>query len=156
MALMHEQLSGMGVTLHDKDYVSMVLMSLPETYSTHLETLVDLATSAGWSFTTNNFIMKTIKLYDKCQIRADWDVKLGPKDTAFQSSENGKKHKKGKPLKKHIECFNCHKLGHIQRECCAPGGGKEGQLLLQRKDKTSMGTTPPTQLTTAMMEYGQQ
>jgi len=139
MALMHEQLSGMGVTLHDKDYVSMVLMSLPETYSTHLETLVDLATSAGWSFTTNNFIMKTIKLYDKCQIRADWDVKLGPKDTAFQSSKKSKKFKKGRPSKKCVKCFKCHKLGHIQQECHAPGGGKEGQPLLQRKDKQAQG-----------------
>ena len=35
----------MGVTLHDKDYLFMVLMSLPDAYSTHLETLADSATS---------------------------------------------------------------------------------------------------------------
>ena len=47
MVLLYEHLIGMGVTLHDEDYMSMVLMSLPETYSTHLETLVDSANSSG-------------------------------------------------------------------------------------------------------------
>jgi len=36
-------------------------------------------------------------------------------------------------------CFNCHKLGHIQCECWALGGGKEGQPLPQRKDKGKNG-----------------
>jgi len=68
-----------------------------------------------------NFISKAIKLYDKCQIRADWIPKPGAKDAAFQSSEGNKHNKKGKPSKKHVKCFNCHKLGHIQHECQAPG-----------------------------------
>jgi len=54
---------------------------------------------------------------------------------AFQSSKGNKHSKKGKLSKKHVECFNCHKLGHIQHECQAPGRGKEGQPLPQRKDK---------------------
>src|SRR5882724_13013048 len=139
MALMYERLSRMGVTLHDEDYVSMVLMSLPDTYMTHLETLADSATSAGRTFTAANLISKAIELFDKRRIRADWAPKQGAKDVAFQSSEGNKHGKKGKPPKKQVECFNCHKLGHIQRKCRAPGGGKEGQPLPQRKDKGKNG-----------------
>jgi len=42
MALSHEQLSGMGIAIHDKDYMSMVLMSLQTATtctSKHLQTL---------------------------------------------------------------------------------------------------------------------
>ena len=56
----------MGVTLHDEDYTSMVLMSLPNTYTTHLETLADSATSTGRTFTAANLISKAIELFDKC------------------------------------------------------------------------------------------
>ena len=47
MALSHEQLSGMGIAIHDKDYMSMVLMSLPDSYNMHLKTLADTAISSG-------------------------------------------------------------------------------------------------------------
>ena len=65
MALSYEHLSGMGVVVHEEDYASMVLMSLPETYSTHLETLADAASTGGHTFTTHEFITKAIELFDK-------------------------------------------------------------------------------------------
>jgi len=36
MALLHERLSGMGIAIHDGLHI-MVLMSLPDSYTTHLE-----------------------------------------------------------------------------------------------------------------------
>ena len=39
VVLMHECLSRMGVAMHDDDYSSIILMSLPESYTTHLKTL---------------------------------------------------------------------------------------------------------------------
>jgi len=65
MALSYERLSGMGVAIHDEDYASMVLMSLPDSYTTHLETLVDTAISSGCTFTAQDFISKAIELLDK-------------------------------------------------------------------------------------------
>ena len=65
MALSYECLSGMGAAIHDKDYLSMILMSLPDTYTTHLETLADVAISSGRMFTAHNFISKMTKLTDK-------------------------------------------------------------------------------------------
>ena len=55
----------MGVVIHDKDYASMVLMSLPESYTTHLEMLADVAVSSGHTFTAYDFITKAIELSDK-------------------------------------------------------------------------------------------
>jgi len=31
-----------------------------------------------------------------------------------------------------LECFNCHKKGHIKTKCWAKGGGKEGQGLKKK------------------------
>src|SRR5882724_1525807 len=68
MALSHECLSGMGVAIHDEDYASMVLMLLPDSYTTHLEMLADAAISSGRMFTAHDFITKAIELSDKRQL----------------------------------------------------------------------------------------
>ena len=47
MALSHEHLSGMGISIHDEDYASMDLMLLPDSYTTHLKMLADTAISSG-------------------------------------------------------------------------------------------------------------
>ena len=43
--------------------MSMVLMSLPESYTTHLTTLADVAFSSGHIFTVDYFFTKAIKLF---------------------------------------------------------------------------------------------
>jgi len=65
MALSYEHLSSMGVTIPNEDYMSMVSMSLPDSYTTHLTTLSDVAFSIGHTFTVHYFITKTIKLFNK-------------------------------------------------------------------------------------------
>jgi len=111
MALSHEHLSGMGIAIHDEDYASMVLMSLPDSYTMYLETLTDAAISSGCTFPTPDFIAKAIKLADKRQLRASCDPKSSQKDSAFHTSDGCNKSKKGNLSKKDIECFNCHKRG---------------------------------------------
>jgi len=46
----------------------MVLMLLPESYTTHLETLMDVANSSRHTFTVYDFISKAIGLFDKWQL----------------------------------------------------------------------------------------
>src|SRR5882724_4390649 len=83
MALSHECLSGMGVAIHKEDYASMVLMSLPDSYTMHLETLADVAISSRQTFTIPNFIAKAIELSEKHQLQANQDPKSGQKDSAL-------------------------------------------------------------------------
>ena len=45
MALIYERLSGMGAQIHDQDYASMILMSLPKTYTMHLKIIADSTSS---------------------------------------------------------------------------------------------------------------
>ena len=52
--------------------------------------------------------------------------------SASQSLEKGKKG--GEKSKKGIECYNCHRKGHIAKDCWVPGGGAEGKGL-KEKDK---------------------
>jgi len=105
----------------------MVFMSLPESYTTPLETLVDAAISSSCTFTAGDFIAKALKLSDKCQLRANHDPKSVQKDSSLHISDPRKKGKKGNVSKKDIECFNCHKKGHFTHNCHGLGGAKEGQ-----------------------------
>src|SRR5882724_9375060 len=79
MALSYECLSSMGATIHDEDYASMILMSLPDSYTTRLETLTDAAISSGRTFTAHDIIAKAIELADKRQVQAGRDSKSNPK-----------------------------------------------------------------------------
>ena len=145
MALSYECLSGMGVILHDEDYVSMVLMSFPKTYSMHLKTLTDFENSSSHKFITHDFIIKVTELFDKWQLRANCDNKHALKDSALQSTKHKKSGKKSQ-TSKDIECFNCHKKGHFSHNCHGSGGAKEGQLLPKKqlsksKDNTANAVT---------------
>src|SRR5882724_3543616 len=127
MALSYERLSGMGVAIHDEDYASMVLMSLPNSYTTHLETLTDATISSRCTFTTQDFISKAIELLDKQQLWANHNLKSGQENSTFQSLESHSKGKKNNSPQKDIEYFNCHKKGHFACDCHGPRGAKEGQ-----------------------------
>ena len=132
MPFIHKHLSRMAVALHDNDYVSMVLMSLPESYTIHIKTLADAASSSGNPLTAHNLITKVIDLYKKHPICAGHETKPSGNDSAFHASEPKHKGKRGnqKP-KKEVECYNCHKKGHFSCNCYGPRGSKEGQAEVQ-------------------------
>jgi hypothetical protein len=43
--------------------------------------------------------------------------------------------KKDEKKKRDVECFNCHKKGHMKAECWAKGGGNEGGGPKSKKNK---------------------
>ena len=60
----------------------------------------------------------------KINRRMRFETHLQQREAAFYSG-NGSKRPKKCPDK--MECYNCHKKGHMAKDCWAKGGGKEGQ-----------------------------
>jgi len=113
----------------------MVLMSLPDTYTTHLETLADSATSASQTFTVANLISKAIETVRQMPNQSRLGPQARGQGCAFQILRREQaQQRKGKPPNKWVECFNCHKLGHIQCECWALAE-ERGSDPTSKKDK---------------------
>ena len=146
----------MGAAIHD-EYLSMILMSLPDTYTT--QTLADVAISSGCTFTAHDFISKATELTDKQQLWATHDPKLNQKDSTLHVTDGLKKGKKNNSSNRDIECFNCHKKGHFACDCCGPGGAKEGQHPSKGRsskgaDSTANSATPVQGGTWSAIAFG--
>jgi len=111
---LHQQLAAMGKTVPDSKYASILMGSLPPS------TLSAISVAAEMSGTTPTPAIVT-KLatdeYDQCTLRGG-----KAQDEAFATVADARR--RGK---KQVECFNCHKKGHVKADCWARGGGKEGQ-----------------------------
>jgi len=99
----------------------MILMSLPNTYTTHLETLADMAISSGCMFTAHDFISKVTELVDKQQLWATRDPKSIQKDSVLHMSDGHKKGKKTNTSKGTLNASTVTKKGHFAHHCCGPG-----------------------------------
>ena len=114
--------------------MKIILGSIPPSYNTYIAAIT--ATSTLQVLTPTNLI-------DAISDKADRRAIKNPKskkdehDAAFVADQS----KKGggnsglKKSKKDIECFNCHKKGHFQRDCWAPGGSAEGKGPKNQKGK---------------------
>jgi transposase InsO family protein len=101
----------------DDNFVAIVLGSLPTSYETYLSALTGAATLLGKTLDPDTVLQG---ISDEADRKAARHGSKGEKEAAFYG--NG-----GKKLKKMMECYNCHKKGHMSRDCWAKGGGKEGQ-----------------------------
>ncbi|KAJ7495247.1 hypothetical protein FB451DRAFT_1477843 [Mycena latifolia] len=97
---MRADLIAMSTDPGDENFVAIVLGSLPASYETYLSALPGHQQQSR---------LETARLTGK-----------GKKEAAFYG--NGSK----KP-KKMMECYNCHKKGHMAKACWVKGGGKEGE-----------------------------
>ncbi|KAF7355815.1 CCHC-type domain-containing protein [Mycena venus] len=96
-----EDLIAMGADPGDKEFVAIVLGSLPNSWETYLSALTGAASLLGQSL--------------------DPDTVLQGIKAAFYGNSGNK------GPKKNMQCFNCKKKGHMARDCWAKGGGKEDQ-----------------------------
>jgi len=66
-------------------------------------------------------------------------------------------HGQGKPKAdnktKDVECWNCQRKGHIQKDCWKKGGGKEGQGPKQKKSKQKEGGADAKQASSSNQEH---
>jgi hypothetical protein len=114
---MREQLAALGKTLDDDEFASTLLGSLPPSFRSVIHSINAAANQMGMPITSDRVIRLVTDEYDN---HTRFQGKNGP-DEAFAA--NGQRRRDTCNL----ECFNCHRIGHIRADCRSPGGGKEGQ-----------------------------
>lgn len=115
-----EELHTMGNLVSDEDFVMILITSLPESWDNYTSSYLR---SSGNKPDLKSHELIAILLEEdrrrKCQARnlaTSLQAKEKGKGKTYQKSENADK-----------ECYNCHKKGHISKDCWAKGGGREGQ-----------------------------
>jgi hypothetical protein len=146
---MHNNLTLMGEVLPDDRFQAIILGSLPASYDTFLTAIssqlnpmpfpmgLAVMTVSGVTIPAHEIIVSPPKISsnnlmevvgqeaDCCAIKSG-NSKKDENDVAFSASTSFKGGKRGGG-KSNIECYNCHKKGHMKADCWAKGGGKEGQ-----------------------------
>ncbi|SJL02247.1 uncharacterized protein ARMOST_05573 [Armillaria ostoyae] len=113
-----EDLIAMGADPGDDNFVAIVLGSLPASFETYLSALTGASTLLGKALDPDMVLQGINDEADRRKVRS---AGKGEKESAFYSGNSGKKSRKS------VECYNCHRKGHMVRDCWAKGGGKEGQ-----------------------------
>jgi len=116
-----EGLITMGADLRDENFVAIVLGSLPTSYKTYLSVLTGAATLLGKALDPD-IVLQCIN--DEAEQKTMQTKERGEREAAFYSGNGSKRPKK---CPDRIECYNCHKKGHMAKDCWAKGDSKEGQ-----------------------------
>jgi hypothetical protein len=115
---MRKQLASMGKTISDTKYTSILMGSLPKSYSQTLSAIAATSKITGTAVTPSVVISLATDKYDKQTVKGS-----GLPNEALAADT--RKNKKGK--QHDVECDNCHKKGHMKPECWAKGSGNEGR-----------------------------
>ncbi|CAA7262638.1 unnamed protein product [Cyclocybe aegerita] len=126
---MQEELHVMGNKIPDEDFLMILITSLPESWDNY--------TSSFLGSSGNKPDLKSQEvvgiLIEEARRRKERGDSGG---VALHAKGNGK----GK-ASLNTECFNCHKKGHLAKDCWAKGGGREGQGPKGRKGPNRAGRT---------------
>ena len=118
---LQEELHLMDNKVNDEDFVMILITSLPESWDNY--------TSSYLGSSSNKPTLSSHKLI---AILMEEDQHRKGQSNESVTSLQGKGKVAGKSTKdSSVECYNCHKTGHMLKDCWAKGGGKEGQGLLQ-------------------------
>ena len=111
---LQEELHLMGSIVTDEDFVMILITSLPEAWDNY--TLAYLGSSGNRPELRSHEIIAILLDEDRqCKERSG-----NSGETALQA-----KGKRNENVDK--ECYNCHKKGHLSKDCWAEGGGMEGK-----------------------------
>ena len=116
-------------TMHTmrEGFSTMLLGSLPQSYDSYLSAVTTALSVLETKLTPDALMLSIIDKFD-CHTIKSCQLKDKGKDVIFHAESGSRKPwKGGQGLKKSVECFNCHRKGHVKVDCWAKGGGKKGQ-----------------------------
>ena len=127
---LREQLAALGKNLDDNEFASTLMGSLPSSYRS-----VNLALSAAADQANSQVTLtRAIRLItDEYESRIREQGGNGSNE-AFAANTQRKLRDKW-----NVECYNCHRLGHVKADCWAKGGDKEGQGPPRRDNQNNRG-----------------
>jgi gag-polypeptide of LTR copia-type len=144
---MRQELAGMGASLTEDDFTTIVVSSLPASYNSVTTSLYTSASMSKQQVSMEDINRVIEEEYTRHQIQTRSAI---PQASALvvhsrggRGGNEGSTSNKGQKKRERPCCTNpkCQKLGHRIEDCWAEGGGKEGQGPKPR-DK---GDSPPTQ-----------
>ena len=132
---LQEELHLMGSLISDEDFAMILVSSLPESWDLYMSAYLGSKTDRK-SFTSYELISILLE-EDRRRKERSGD----PRDVAmhgkFANKSDGRK-KLGDNSEK--KCYNCHKKGHLLKDCWLKGGGKEGQGPKGQKGRKTGGS----------------
>ena len=117
---LQEELHLMGSLIPDEDFAMILVSSLPESWDIYTSAYLGSKTD-GTALTSHELVAILLEEERRRNARTGYS-----QDVAMHGkyAKGDKKKNSGDSEK---ECHNCHKKGHIAKDCWAKGGGKEGQ-----------------------------
>ena len=116
---LQEELHLMDNKVSDEDFVMILITSLPESWDNYTS-----------SYLGSNSNKPTLSSHELIAILMEEDRRRKGRNNDSAGTSLQAKHNKGKGKTTgdpNVECYNCHKKGHMSKDCWAKGGGKEGQ-----------------------------
>ena len=117
-----EELSQVGVTIDDKDYLSTIVASLPYALSNFASSQLTAARMYSATRTIDPDMLISLLVEESDRQKAQYARrrfggrgKEGEKDEALSATPD-----KGKKPRKDVECWNCGDKGHFRHQCKKP------------------------------------
>ena len=113
---LQEELHLMDNKVTDEDFVMILITSLPESWDNYTS-----------SYLGSSGNKPTLSSHELVAILMEEDRRRKGRNNDSATSLQAKGQNKGKGTDPKVECYNCHKKGHMSKDCWAKGGGREGQ-----------------------------
>jgi gag-polypeptide of LTR copia-type len=117
---LQEELHLMSNLVSDEDFAMILVSSLPESWDLYTSAYLGSKTD-GKMLTSHELIAILLKEEQQCKERTG-----DPRNVAM-TGKFSKHDSKKKTTNTNKECYNCHKKGHVSKDCWSKGGSKEGQ-----------------------------
>src|ERR1700761_4530966 len=121
---LREELIAMSADPGDDNFIAILLGSLPTSYDPYLAALTATSALLNQTIDPDTYIRGIGDEADRRRIK---NRTKEEKEAAFNANGGSSGHGRRGKRSSTVECYNCHKKGHIKAECWAKGGGKEGQ-----------------------------